>query len=194
MRHSVNRALFAHWNERRGPHPLPERSDIDPAAVRPALGDTFILAAEPGRDPGFRFVGTRVCALFRRELKHEGFIALWDPGHQATLRRLLVTVAEEEIGVVAGARAHTAEGFSCDLELLLLPLLHRGLSGRRILGALAPLAIPSWLGTSRLEPLALGSLRYLIEAYEPAMPSLPPTSLRRAQPQRNFVVYQGGRS
>jgi len=36
----------------------------------------------------------------------------------------------------------------CHLELLLLPLR----SGRRMLGALAPLAILAWLGTSRLEP------------------------------------------
>jgi len=53
---------------------------------------------------------------------------LWDAGHQAALPRLLAD--------------------QCHLELLLLPLR----SGRRMLGAVAPLAILAWLGTSRLEP------------------------------------------
>jgi hypothetical protein len=194
MRHSASRALLAHWNERRGTRPLPERGDIEPAAIRAALGDIFILAADPGEDLRFRVAGTRVCALFGRELKGEGFIALWDAGHQAAIQRLLATVGEEEIGVVAGARALTPEGFSCDLELLVLPLRHRGLSGRRMLGALAPLTVPTWLGASRLEPPALASLRYLIETIEPTMASSPAASFRREQPRQNFVVYEGGRS
>jgi hypothetical protein len=118
---------------------------------------------------------------------------LWDAGHQAAMQHLLATVGEEEIGVVCGARAITLEGFSCDLELLLLPLRHHGLSRRRMLGALAPLAVPPWLGASRLEPLALGSRRYLIEAIEPTIDSSPTTSFRREQQRRNFIVYEGGR-
>ena len=194
MRHSASRVLFAHWNERRGTRPLPERGDIEPAAIRVALGDIFILGVEPGEDLRFRVAGTRVCTLFGRELKGEGFIALWDAGHQSAMQHLLATVGEEEIGVVAGARGVTPEGFSCDLELLVLPLRHRGLSGRRMLGALAPLGVPTWLGASRLEPPALASLRYLIETIEPTMASSPAASFRSEQPRRNFIVYEGGRS
>jgi hypothetical protein len=194
MRHSASRALFAHWNERRGGRALPERGDIEPAAIRAALGDVFILGVAPGEDPRFRVAGTRVCALFGRELRGEGFVALWDAGHQAAMQHLLATVGEEEIGVVCGARAITPEGFSCNLELLVLPLRHRGLSGQRMLGALAPLAVPTWLGASWLEPPVLGSRRYLIEAIEPMMSSSPLAPFRREQPRRNFTVYQGGRS
>jgi hypothetical protein len=194
MKHSASRELFAHWNERRGLRALPERSEIEPSAIRLALGDTFILGAEPGEDPRFRLAGTRVCALFGRELKDETFAALWDTGHQAAMRRLLVTVTEEEIGVVAGGRARTPEGFACDLELLLLPLRHRGRSGRRMLGTLAPLAVPVWLGASRLDPPALGSLRYLTETLEPAIVAPPAGALGAEQPRRDFVVYEGGRS
>src|SRR5215470_9638016 len=105
MRHSASRALFAHWNERRGTRAVPERGDIEPAAIRAELGDIFILGVDPGEDLRFRVAGTRVCALFGRELKGEGFIALWDAGHQSSMQRLLAIVGEEEIGVVAGARA-----------------------------------------------------------------------------------------
>lgn len=193
MKHAASRGLFAHWTERRGIRALPERGDIEPAAIRAALGDTFILGAEPGEELRFRLAGTRVCALFGRELKDETFAALWDAGHQAAMRRLLATLGEEEIGVVAGARGRTPEGFSCDLELLVLPLRHRGRSGRRMLGALAPLTVPVWLGSSRLDPPSLGSLRYLIETLEPAAPLLPAASFGREQPRRDFVVYEGGR-
>jgi hypothetical protein len=194
MKHSASRDLFAHWNERRGARALPERGEIEPAAIRAALGDTFILGAEPAEDLRFRLAGTRVCALFGRELKDEPFTALWDAGHHMAIRRLLAAVGGDEIGAVAGARARTPEGFSCDLELLLLPLRHRGWSGRRMLGALAPLAVPVWLGASRLEPLSLGSLRYLADALEPAAPSRLAASLGREQARRDFVVYEGGRS
>jgi len=193
MKHSASRDLFAHWNERRGARALPERGEIEPAAIRAALGDTFILGAEPGEDLRFRLAGTRVCALFGRELKDEPFTALWDPGHHVAMRRLLAAVADEEVGVVAGARARTPEGFSCDLELLLLPLRHRGRSGRRMLGALAPLAVPVWLGASRLDPLSLGSLRYLAETLARSAPSRLAASFGE-QARRDFVVYEGGRS
>jgi hypothetical protein len=193
MEHPSSRILFGHWNECRGARMLPERGDIEPAAIRAALGDTFILGAEPGEDLRFRIAGTRMCALFRRELKDQVFPALWDPGHQGAMRRLLAVVSEEEIGVVAGARASTAEGLPYDLELLLLPLRHRGRSGRRMLGALAPLGGPGSF-ESRLEAPTLGKLRYLTEAIEPAMVSRAATSLGREPPRRDFVVYDGGRS
>jgi len=105
MKHAASRELFAHWNDRRGLRALPERGDIEPAAIRAALGDTFIIGAEPGEELRFRLAGTRVCALFGRELRDETFAALWDAGHQAAMRRLLTTVGEEEIGVVGGAPA-----------------------------------------------------------------------------------------
>jgi hypothetical protein len=195
MKHASSRELFAHWNERRGARALPERGDIEPAAIRKSLGDTFILGSESAADPRFRLAGTRMCALFGRELKDEAFAALWEAAHQPLVCRLLAIVGEEEIGVIAGAHGRTAEGFSTDLELLLLPLRHRGRPGRRMLGMLAPAAVPFWLGASRLEPLSLGSLRHLGPAVlEPAAPSRLPAAIVREQPRHGFVVYDGGRS
>ena len=63
-----------------------------------------------------------------------------------------------------------------------------------MLGALAPLAVPTWLGASWLEPPALASLRYLNETIEATMASSPAASFRRERPRRNFIVYEGGRS
>ena len=55
---------------------LPSAADIDPAAIRHALGDTFMLAADFVDQLRFRLAGTRVCALFCREIKGEAFSAL----------------------------------------------------------------------------------------------------------------------
>ena len=193
MKHASSRELYAHWNERRGDRALPERADIEPAALRKALGDTFVLGAESAHDPHFRLAGTRVCALFGRELKDEAFIPLWEAAHQSMMRRLLAIVAEEGIGAVAGVDGRTAEGFATSLELLLLPLRHRGQPGRRMLGMLAPVAVPFWLGSSRLEPLCLGSLRHLGGAADNVMPSRLASAARGQRTRHGFVVYDGGR-
>ena len=194
MKHASSRELYAHWNGQRGARAVPERGDIEPAAIRRSLGDTFILGAESACEPRFRLAGTRVCALFGRELKDEAFIALWDAAHHAVLRRLLAIVGEEGIGVVAGASGRTAEGFSVNLELLLLPLRHRGHSGRRMLGALAPVEVPVWLGASRLEPISLGSLRHLGGAAEQFAPSRLALAMGGERTRHGLVVYDGGRS
>jgi len=43
MKHAASRELYAYWEERRGQRPAPERTDIEPGAIRQALSDTFIL-------------------------------------------------------------------------------------------------------------------------------------------------------
>src|SRR3954471_5022016 len=69
MKHPSNRELFEYWNLRRGERLPPERSDIDPGAIRKILGDTFVLEMSGINNPVFRLAGTRLCALFARELK-----------------------------------------------------------------------------------------------------------------------------
>ena len=71
MKHAASRELYAYWEERRGQRPAPERADIEPGAIRQALSDTFILELEAADGHSFRLAGTRVCALFGRELKGE---------------------------------------------------------------------------------------------------------------------------
>ena len=62
MKHPSTRVLYSYWNERRGNRPAPDRTDIDPAASRHALGDTFMLAADFVDRLRFRLAGTCVCA------------------------------------------------------------------------------------------------------------------------------------
>jgi hypothetical protein len=130
VKHSSTRSLYAYWNERRGTRAAPERGEIEPGAIRNALGDSFVLSTDPSAGHVFRLAGTRVCSLFGREIKGEGFPALWQESDREAMRDLLAIVANEIAGIVAGVSGVTAEGHSVDLELLLLPLRHRGMSGR----------------------------------------------------------------
>jgi hypothetical protein len=190
MKHASSRELFAYWTARRGARALPERGDIEPGAIRRALGDTFILAGEAQAPHLFRLAGTRVCALFGRELKGEEFLALWSARSRASLIELMAAAAEDAAGLVAGGVGRTPDGVPQDMELLLLPLSHRGERHARMIGTLAPLGIPYWLGVNRVAELTLGTVRHL----DPAFPA--PAAARLvagAEPRAPFTVYEGGR-
>jgi hypothetical protein len=190
MKHPASRELYAYWQELRGRRPAPERSEIEPEAIRGILSETFILALErPARYP-FRLAGTRVCALFDRELKGVPFLELWDETSRRTLVDLLAILADEWVGTVAAVSAHNTEGQAIDLELLLLPLSATRPVLQRSIGVLAPMTATPGIGASPLGPLTLGSRRHVGPAVEKRL--LPRFLAPRSR--RGLVVYDGGRS
>jgi hypothetical protein len=190
MKHAASRELYAYWQERRGKRPAPERSEIEPGAIRQALSDAFILALDGGAGHPFRLAGTRMCALFARELKGEPFIGLWAAASQLILVDLLAILDQERVGTVAGVTAQSADGEPIELELLLLPLSSTRPSLARAIGVLAPLNIPKWLGVGQIGTLTLGGRRHVGASVESRrLPRF------MAPPQRQkLVVYEGGRS
>jgi hypothetical protein len=190
MKHPSTRELFDYWNARRGQRPAPERGEIEPGAIRRVLADTFILTFDERAGHPFRIAGTRVCALFSRELKGEAFLALWDHESRRLVRDLIATVAQESIGVVAGASVVGAKDEWLDLEFLTLPLCHQGRTDSRMIGALSPLKVPYWLGAHPLSNLTLGPLRYLGTSIAPRRaPALPNGRIRHG-----LVIYDGGQA
>ena len=105
------------------------------------------------------------------------------------LANLLDTVADEANGVVASASGRTAEGWAQDVELVLLPLTQRGDTHARMIGALAPLAVPFWLGSARLGALTLGNIRHL----DPGARSPARRAARRRQRRRAARRIHGAR-
>ena len=201
MKHSSTREVFDYWNTRRGSRFAPDRAEIEPGAIRRALGDSFIMAYDPVAGHPFRLAGTRVCSLFGREIRNEPFARLWDASSKPPIGDLLTVVADEAVGIVGGVSARIADGATVDLELLLLPLAYRGRTHVRMLGVLAPLATPYWLGTYPVETLSLRTLRHLETASHSATaPRLVPGDAVAAVPppaeavRRGFMVYQGGRT
>ena len=190
MKHAASRELYAYWEERRGTRPAPERAEIEPGAIRGALSDAFILSLDRNADHPVRLAGTRICALFGRELKGESFLGLWGAGSIAIVGSLLAILADECTGTVAGVTAQNASGEPIDLELLLLPLGTRRPSFARAIGVLAPLKVPPWLGASPIGSLTLGGRRHVGAALEKRL--LPRFMAPRGR--RGLVVYEGGRS
>jgi len=192
VKHSSSQALFAYWNERRGLRSAPERGDIEPGGIGRALSDSFILAIDAAAANPLRLAGTRICGLFGREIRGVSFETLWQESDRETVGDLIVAVADDSIGLTAGARGRTAEGYAVDLELLLLPLRHRGRTHARQIGVLAPLTVPFWLGSSPVIDLTLLAHRYLGVTRPATTSGAGPAPNGRSR--RGLMVYEGGRS
>jgi hypothetical protein len=188
MKHAATQELYAYWQERRGDRAAPERAEIEPGPIRQVLGDVFILALDRRAGHPFRLAGTRVCALFGRELKGERFTELWDTASQPVVSDLLAVLLDEQVGTVAGVTGRMANGDSIELELLLLPLAAARSNLARTIGVLVPFETPEWLGTNSIGSLTIGPRRHIGASFERRrLPRL------LAPRQRRLTVVQGDR-
>jgi len=182
MKHPSSREFFAYWNEKRGEASAPDRSDIEPSALRDLLADVFVLAYDAPAGYPFRVAGTRVCALFGRDLKDTSFSALFSPEARHEIEEIVSAVAEDTLPAVAGVTAASPRGITTHLELLLLPFNARAHEPISLTGLLAPMdACAGGLGD-----LSVTSWRYLHRP-EKIMPRL----VRKLALARGFMVYEG---
>jgi hypothetical protein len=190
MKHAASRELYEYWDAKRGTRPAPDRSEIEPGAIRSVLSDAFILTLDRDARHPVRLAGTRVCALFDREIKGESFLDFWAAPGRPVVEGLLSILSEECTGTVAGVTAENAFGDPIELELLLLPLGVQRPSFARTIGVLAPLKVPAWLGTSPIGPLTLGGRRHIGAALEKRL--MPRFMAPRGR--RGLVVHEGGKA
>lgn len=195
MRQSVTKELYSYWNDLRGVRAAPDRSEIDPAAIRHLLADTFIIEIDQRRTFPLRLCGTRLNALWLAEQKGKSFLDLWDEGDRREVAAILSTSIDGVVPVVAGVGAETAGRETLDLELLLLPLRHFGKTHSRILGSLALACQPAWFGLASVDELRLRSLHIVggtekKSARFPVAGALPPARSLGRRPR--LVVYEGG--
>src|SRR3979409_2050882 len=133
-----NREFFAYWDGKRGGARAPERSEIEPGAVRELLGDIFVLSGRGAAGYPFRVAGTRLCALLGCDLKDRSFSALFAPDARREIEDIIAVVAEEMLAAVAGITATSQDGSVAHLELLLLPFNTRAHAPISLTGLLAP--------------------------------------------------------
>src|SRR5258706_13281465 len=79
MKHPSSREFFAYWDEKRGAARAPDRSEIEPGAVRELLGEIFVLPYDATSGHPFRVAATRACALADPDLKARSLSALFTP-------------------------------------------------------------------------------------------------------------------
>jgi hypothetical protein len=183
MKHPSSREFFAYWDEKRGSARAPDRSEIEPGAVRELLGDIFVLSYDPVAGYPFRVAGTRVCALLGCDQKGSSFPALFAPQCRREIEDIIGVVAEEMLAAVAGISATAEDGAVAHLELLLLPFNHRAHTPLSLTGLLAPFDG----GHRPIRDFRLTSWRYI--GHPPQR--FGPRILRKLAVARGFMVYEG---
>jgi hypothetical protein len=161
MRNAATRALFDYWNCLRAGRAAPERSDVDPGSIRTLLGDVFMIELGGMEPYAVRLAGTRICSLLGQEWKGRSFVEPFAPRDWPEIHRLLDGVAESAQPIVAGIQGETDDGRDIDLELLVLPLRHRGKTHARLMGSLVAADWPYWAGTIPVKRFRLVSIRHL---------------------------------
>ena len=194
---AVTMELYAYWNRLRGARSAPERNDVDPGAIRGVLADTFMLDFDEKRGFPFRIAGSRANAIFLKELRGLSFLELWRDADRGELDSVLHCVADEAQAFLIGAEARPPGLGAVDLEAILLPLRHHGLTHSRVLGGFAVHAAPAWMGLMGAGPITLTSLRALDSSTRraPATEDAAAGFSHRDTPKRykHLFVYSGDR-
>lgn len=214
MKQDGSIALFQYWNGLRAGRPAPAHSEIEPAAIKSVLADTFILERRPRGNAAFRLAGTRVCAIYGRELRGISFAALWDAEARPQVDRIVEGVFGTGDVIVASFEGTTYGRKSTPFEIIVLPL--SGASGQspRCIGLVTSVDKPFWLGAEAIVGGSIGTLGVIDPArtaFRPdrtaiGVPALSPLELPagEARPQdlpraagarrvRHLVVLDGGR-
>ncbi len=188
MKHPSSRALYAYWDTLRAGRAAPERSELDPGAIRTILGDVMILEVGGPHRYAVRLAGTHICSLMGRELKERAFVETFAPGDRPELYALLDSTVGSATPSVASVIGETEDRRLLGLELLLLPLRHHGRVEARALCSLAAYTRPYWATLVPLARLRLGSARFENPDDDADIPAF-----GGPRPVPDLRVLQGGR-
>ena len=95
MKHATSRELYDYWDRLRRGQPAPHRGDIEPSDIRRILADTFILEVGDRETYMIRLAGTRICALYGREIKATNFLDLWAADDRQAIATLAAAVSTD---------------------------------------------------------------------------------------------------
>jgi hypothetical protein len=161
MKHQTTRELYDYWNRVRGSERAPLRNAIEPSDIRRILGEMFILEVLERDTYYVRLAGTRICALYSREIKGTNFLDLWSGEDRQAMATLSAAVSEDGAAAVVTIMAGTARDQEVPCELILLPLRHGGPKFDRVLGSCAAMERPYWLGSEPVVRQSIASLRLI---------------------------------
>lgn len=209
MKQEATVELFHYWNRLRDGRPAPKRTEVEPADIKTLLADTFILEKDGRGEPVFRLAGTRLCAIYGRELKGFSFGSLWRERDRRILARLLNGMFIDKSVVVVTFDGISSGGRTMPFELVVLPL-EGGDQSARSIGLVTPCERAFWLGADRIVDANITSMRVFDPQHEPlflknrpeievpATEGPAPEALRDAVPGttrrvQHLVVLEGGR-
>lgn len=202
--------LFQYWNRLRDGRPAPKRSEVEPADIKSLLADTFILERDTRGEAVFRLAGTRLCAIYGRELKGFSFPSLWREKDQRLVSRLVHGVFEQKSVLLLTYEGISRHQRSNNFELLVLPL-DGGIESQRCIGAVSTAEKPFWLGADPIVDALIDTVQVVDPDREPSplqsrpaisVPSLAPIEIEAPGPLatpgharriRHLVVFDGGK-
>ncbi len=166
MNNAASSTLFAYWDQLRAGRPAPDRAEIDPRAIAPILGDTLVLETDRSGSLLYRLAGSRACALFGRELKGTGFLDVFTADARKTVIGTLDDALAAPSGMLMRLSATSTAGRRLALEAVLMPLVHRGRLGARMIGAMSAAELPYWIGRDDLARIEVEAVRLLWPAWQ----------------------------
>ena len=211
MRQETSVELFQYWNRLRDGRSAPRRTEVEPADIKALLADTFILESESRAEAAFRLAGTRLCAIYGRELKGLAFSSLWRERDRKLLARLLAGMFVDKTVVVINFDGTSKSGRSMAFEMIVLPL-DNGDGSLRCIGLVTPEERAFWLGADRIADAHVTGIRVFDPSREPLflktrpeieVPDMDPSSapLALSEPPhpaerrvQHLVVLEGGRA
>ena len=200
MKNQTSEALYKYWNKVRGDRIAPMRLELDPGSIAPILRNVFILERRGPTHYHFRLAGTSLCAYLGGELRGRSFTALWQRRDHEALVAMLYSITENACGGTAQFTGVARGERAVPMEMVLLPLMRENGSLDRIVGTMAPLANPYWLGMWPLLRLEIGKTKLLFPSGE-AKPAHAATAgnhpgfdaASHAPAKAQFRVITGGR-
>ncbi len=154
----------------------PSRNDVQPSDCRSILGNMFILERD-GPDVNYRPAGTHICSMYGRELKQEGFAEAFVGEDQQSAESWVYRLGIGDYIVLICSLGETAYGETVNIETLMMPLLHEGQPGERILGITTPCEKPTWLGSTPVIGQSIRSVR-ILRPWEDAKPQFQPLDIK----------------
>jgi hypothetical protein len=173
MRYEASRTLFNYWDGLRAGGLAPDRADIEPRAIAGILGDTFILESDRQGFAPYRLAGSRVCTLFGQEMKGLAFLHHFAGQDRAKVTHGLSNANAAPTGLLIVAEGLSMAGQTVPLELLILPLAHRGRIGSRMIGVVTMQEPPYWIGRDPITSLSLAHIKLVWPMGREARPPQP---------------------
>jgi hypothetical protein len=193
--HPGSRQLFRHWEMLRAERACPTREEIDLKALRDIVPDLLVIERDYLRSAfKFRLAGTRVCALFNRNITGGNVFDGWDAFEADVISRHLLTVHNQMQPAVIRMRFTTDRRQTVAAELVALPVQMRGSHRIQILAGLFPFRAAQSLGHAGITGRELASARVIwTEHLEPAPRRQPDLSPPIRNTMRSFRVINGGK-
>lgn len=135
MRHKHSEMMLSYWAGLRGARgQAPRREDVSPRAFKRALPDVFLIERMDRHTFAFRLAGTRVCAIYGRELRDHNFISLWPAHDQNAVKAVMERALKTATPAVFTAVVETLDRRQAEVEILLMPLADDNGQVTRLLG------------------------------------------------------------